>query len=248
MMEDKLELPAAFDEETRHRFAVESLNFQQREVRRSRRVSLFAVGWASVATVLLCVNIVTLSYTVPSVHLVPLWIYNHPDGTVDVVHNQSSLPEAISDADKRAWLWQYVKLRESYVWPDAHDNYDVVSAMSAPDVRDRFQAWYNDKIPDAPGPVKSLGKDGVIQVKLRDSDLVGDIFTVRYCRYVELPGQRPVVQPMIAKLHFQTLNTVTLLERIQYNPGALIVTSYPGAYQQGTGGDPTGDCGPMGGF
>jgi type IV secretion system protein VirB8 len=185
-----------------------------------------------------------LYYAVPNIRIQPVYFFKQPDGTTDAVSNEAALPQTMTEAQTRAWLWQYVLLRERYNWADAKDDYDVISAMSAPDVRQHYQEFQNNRIPGAPSPAKALGKTGVVRVLFRDSDLNGDTFAARYCRVVEFDGQRPMITPWIVKLHYQTLDKITLLQRLQYNPGALIVTSYPGPEQQGTGGDASGDCSP----
>ena len=226
-------MPPALNKDDQARHDRATLAFQERELRRNQWGGRLLWGYAAGMTAVVGLLSVALAGAVPNIRLQPVFLFNQPDGTVDAVSNASSLPATITEAQERAWLWQYVRLRESYVYPDAHDNYDIVSAMSAPDVRDRFQAWYNDKMPGALGPTKTMGKNGVIRAVFRDSEVNGDAFTVRFCRYTSLEGQPPMAQSMIARLRFQRTNTITLLDRVQYNPNALIVTSYPGAIEQG---------------
>jgi type IV secretion system protein VirB8 len=241
-------LPPAFTKEDQEHFAAHAKGFQEREVRRAKRGSWLAWGCVAGFAGLAYLQGGALYYAVPNIRIQPVYFFKHPDGTMDAVSNEAALPQTMTEADTRAWLWQYVLLRERYNWADARDDYDVVSAMSAPDVREHYQTFQNNHIPGAPSPAKALGKTGILRVLFRDSDLSGDTFTARYCRVVELDGQRPMITPWIVKLHFQTLDKVTTLQRLQYNPHALIVTSYPGPEQQGTGGDASGDCLPaMGG-
>ena len=227
------------------RFSKQAESFQKREARRWKMVSIAATAITVFFAALAFLLGGALYYAVPSIRVQPFWLVARADGTFDTFSHQAALPGSITEAETRAWLWQYVRLRESYNWTDAKDNYDVVSAMSAPVVRTAFQQFWNGQLPNAPSPTKVLGKGGTIRVYHRDSDLTNDTYTARYCRVVQLDGERPVQSPWIVKLRFQRTDTVPMLQRWQFNPNALVVTAYPGPVQQGTGGDASADCMPQ---
>ncbi|MDB5848221.1 MAG: virB8 [Rhodoferax sp.] len=242
-------LPSAYEAENVRVYMADARSFQEREVRRSRWVNRGLMTYSVMATAACAALIGVVSYTVPNVRIQPVYMIARDDGTFDTVNSQWELPKNLTDAQKKATFWQYVQQRESYQRLSARDNYEVVSAMSAPEVRERFQNYWNDKIPGSPSPSKIMGEKGVIRVTFRDSELLpNNRFQVRYYRYIEMEGKPPFMQPMIAVLSYQQLDTVPLLQRFQYNPGALIVTAYPGAIQQGACADPSGDCNKQGGF
>ena len=93
-----------------------------------------------------------------------------------------------------ASLWQYVRMRESWNAWDAEYSYDVVSAMSAPNVRDAYQAFANSRDPE--NPAVKFGKSAAVRVdRLRSGflprhaeDYSRGAYSIDFCRVVMIEG------------------------------------------------------------
>jgi type IV secretory pathway component VirB8 len=69
----------------------------------------------------------------------------HDDGTYEAPVVREDLPRSQRDLLFRHTVIQYVLGRENYSWEGVNANYRRVSAMSAPDERDRYQAIMLDR-------------------------------------------------------------------------------------------------------
>src|SRR4051812_29436919 len=69
----------------------------------------------------------------------------HSDGTYDPPILKQDLPQSARDLLFRHTVISYIEARENYTWEAVRKDYNKVSAMSAPDERDRYQALMLDK-------------------------------------------------------------------------------------------------------
>ncbi len=229
--EERWTVPPVFTPEMQ-RYYSEVASFQSANARRSRRVSKLALG--AVAALLLLVYLLagSLSYALPLVRFAPIFLWQRADGTVDAAVTTSSLPQTLDEAQIRAALWQYVRLREGYSLAEAQYDYDVVSAMSAPDVRRDYQQTHNAS--NKSSPVNKIGDKGVIRVSYIAGNLVDDRYTVRFAREVQIRGEPPIPPATwTATIVFRRATTVPFYDRITYNPAGIVVAAYPGAEQEG---------------
>ncbi len=210
------------------------LGFHRAEARRSQTITRgFKMGLIASAALNLLLG-AGMYHMLPLIRVVPVWVWARPDGTVDSATSTASLPETLNEAQKRAWLWQYVRARESYNPVEADYNYTIVSAMSSPSVRAVYQEWENNKNPAVPSPAKILGRQGYISVTFRDSEIVGDHFHVRFFRSVKEEGRPATCTAWAANMIFGELYTAPIMQRVTYNPGAIVVIGYPGAEPEGS--------------
>ena len=165
-------------------------SFQRERARGARRSARLA--W-SLAGISLLTN-VALGFAVaamlPLERLVPVYLWVRHDGTVDSASEISDLPATQAVAVIRAAVWQYVRDRESYAYADARYRYDVVSLMSAPDVRDAFQRWFLSANPAS--PQNTIGKRGQIDAAMIGMSFVRPrVVLVRYAKKVLMYGGTP---------------------------------------------------------
>jgi type IV secretion system protein VirB8 len=219
--------------------AKEVWRFQRAMMRMSRAVNTsmrwgFWAAWA-IAIAEAC----AIVYLAPLVRVVPVFIPVSSDNTL-AMHTQPMQIEpsvTLASLNKSqeaiaSVLWQYVRLRESYSWAEANYAWDVVSAMSSVDVRTQFQNWYvytNKSSPQATYQFK-----GVIKVSWSAANLKDDKFSANFWRQRYDDGQ-PVSKPELwtCDLVWSTDYSTPRSDRLQFNPGGIVVTSYPGCYPAG---------------
>ncbi len=199
-------------------------SFQTRQARGTRRWS--RVAW-TIAGVSLATNLAlagTIAAMLPLQRLVPFYLWLRPDGTVDSTTRLSTLPPTQSDAVLRAAIWQYVRDRQSYDFPDARYRYNVVSLMSAPSVLDAYQQGFLPANPAS--PQNTIGRKGQVSVSMSSMSFVRrDVALVRYRRSVLMDEAMPVTTTWTATVAFRTVTTLPLAARLT-DPGGLIVTNY----------------------
>ena len=132
----------------------------------------------------------------PLKEIVPVFIDVHKDGVVDPSKSMSVLPASTRQAAIEAELWSYVRHREHYNFAEAAYDYEVVSGLSAPAVRDDYQAAVNPKNPDA--PINRLGQKTTITLRrisggylTHSQDYTAGTYQIRYAARVhedERPG------------------------------------------------------------
>ncbi|MDX5929499.1 type IV secretion system protein VirB8 [Acidiphilium acidophilum] len=199
-------------------------DFQARQARGTRRWSRIAwtIAFVSLATNLALAG--TIAALLPLQRLVPLYLWLRPDGTVDSTTRLSALPPTQSNAVLRAAIWQYVRDRQSYDFPDARYRYNVVSLMSAPRVLDAYQQGF---LPSNPAsPQNTIGRKGQISVSMISMSFVRrHVALVRYRRTVLMDEAMPVTTTWTATIAFRTVAKLPLTTRLT-DPGGLIVTNY----------------------
>lgn len=206
-------------------------------LRRKSRSLVFWRSYAAGTTVLLFMASGSLNYALPLIRLVPVFFYQKPDGVTETAITTESLPAELSDANIKAWLWQYVQHREGYSWIEADYNHHVVEAMSSVPVREAFDKWYNGKNPDS--YLAAYGRKGIVRVSQREitrwepaaSGQLGRI-TFHFDRQVEIEGEpRQPVETWTVSLAFVQDYTrgFNLYDIKTFNPSRIVVTAYPGS-------------------
>ena len=160
----------------------------------------------------------------PLTKLVPVYLLIRQDGTIDSSVSLSSLPATANQAVIRAALWEYVRLREGYAFDAARYGYDVVSGMSSPSVRERYQSGFN--YPNAASPQVTIGRNGNITVApISVAMLSAHVAQIRFARTAQRNASKPVSTSWTATLEFRQTETMPGAARLA-NPGGVIVTNY----------------------
>jgi type IV secretion system protein VirB8 len=199
-------------------------SFQRERARGARRSARLA--W-SLAGISLLTN-VALGFAVASMlpleRLVPVYLWVRHDGTVDSASEISDLPATQAVAVIRAAVWQYVRDRESYAYADARYRYDVVSLMSAPDVRDTYQRWFLSANPAS--PQNTIGRRGQIDAAMIGMSFVRPrVALVRYAKTVLMYGGTTQKTTWTATVGFARVDKLPAADRLS-DPGGIVVTSY----------------------
>lgn len=199
-------------------------SFQRERARGARRSA--RVAW-SLAGISLLTNVAlgfAIASMLPLERLVPLYLWVRQDGTVDSAREISDLPATQAEAVIRAAVWQYVRNRESYAFADARYRYEVVSLMSAADVRDGYQHWFLSS--NAASPQNTIGRRGQIDAAMIGMSFVRQqVALVRYRKTVLMYGGTSQKTTWTATVGFERVEKLPAADRLT-DPGGIIVTSY----------------------
>jgi type IV secretory pathway component VirB8 len=188
-------------------------------------------GWTFVGML-----VYALDYTVPLQRLIPVFFYQRPDGVTETAMTTDSLPADLSDANIKAWLYQYVQHRESYSWAEYKANGYIVDAMSSDSVRAAYDAWADGSNKDS--YVAAYGQRGIIRIALREvthfepatASRPGE-YSIHIDRHADIEGmpRQPVETWSITLKFIQNYDRGFRINDIRsFNPSRIVVVSYPG--------------------
>jgi type IV secretion system protein VirB8 len=217
----------------------EAVSFQGDRARRFRNRARIATTLAAGSFALNLMLGYGILSMLPLVRVVPVFAWPGADGSTETRVMFSSLPKDKRVAGIEASLWQYVRQREEYSANERPYDYDVVSAMSAPAVRDAYQNWANSKDPS--NPAVKLGRKGYINVSRVDAAFVqhnedyssGTYRVVFNRKITEESVKDPIIQRMIVSVTYVIADSIPVWQRVNFNPDGVIVTEYPEATQDG---------------
>lgn len=197
-----------------------------------RKTRILSIG----AYVVAALEAVAILKMTPLIRVVPVFVPVLSDGNLtEFMQNPPSMTASGLKNDKtaiQALLWQYVRYREQYNWGDAQLEWDVVSAMSAVDVREQFQKWFDYKDPQS--PQKLYGYTSAIKLSWVESNLKGDEYTVTFWRQLYTDGSAASKPDLwTCHLRWTTDYTMPIAARLQFDSPGIVVTYYPGCFPKG---------------
>jgi type IV secretion system protein VirB8 len=208
---------------TRDAFARYCREVESFQAARARSRGLLATVFGGLLGVSLAAN--AIAHLLPLQKLVPVFLWVRPDGAVDSQENLSELPSTAEAAVIRSELWTYVRLRQGYSKDTAHYGYDVVSAMSAPQVRQAYQRWFNAPNPDSPQVV--LAGRGSVSVRyVSGAYIAPQVYQITYEQTVQLDAGPAQTTRWVVPVSFTKVTALPASARLE-NPGGIVVTDYP---------------------
>lgn len=151
------------------------------------------------------------------------------DGTWAVSEN---IPPDEKVAVIQAELWEYVYRHEHYNVPDAHLDWDVVSAMSGLNVAKEYQDAMDSKNPKSRS--RTLSDKKSILVRRLSGFFYSNTPDYSAGTYVMLFEQRmhefeqtDTCQSMSVTIGYKTVAALPPEQIVSFNPARIIVTSYP---------------------
>ena len=94
-----------------------------------------------------------ISYLLPLKEIIPITTVVREDGTTTTAVKWESLPKPVREDVTVNTVWSYVQQRESWSAGNAGWAWTMVSALSAPRVRESFQNWYRADNPQSPAQI-----------------------------------------------------------------------------------------------
>jgi type IV secretion system protein VirB8 len=211
---------------------VETLSFQAERARQALHRARNYGRLASALGAICFMEAAALYVAMPLKEIVPVFLDVHKDGVVDTSESMSALPASTQQAAIEAELWSYVRHREHYNFAEAPYDYDVVSGLSAPAVREEYQAAVNPKNPNA--PVNKLGQKTTITLRrisgaylTHSPDYTAGTYQIRYAALVHEDGHPDTCQRMSVLFSYRPVTSIPAEERVTYNPAGIVITGYP---------------------
>jgi type IV secretion system protein VirB8 len=211
---------------------VETLSFEGERAQQALHRALNYGRLAAALGAICFMEAAALYMAMPLKEIVPVFIDVHKDGVVDTSESISALPASAQQAAIEAELWSYVRHREHYDFAEAAYDYDVVSGLSAPSVREEYQEAVNPKNPDA--PVNRLRQTITITLRrisgaylTHSANYIAGTYQIRYAARVHEDGHPDTCQRMSVLFSYRPVTSIPAEERVTYNPAGIVVTSYP---------------------
>jgi len=206
------------------------LTYARREARRDRHVKRGSL----MLNLLLGGALISVAYgsawVLPMVRVVPVFVGTDQDGSLNFAVSADQQTPDRQAQQIRAWLWQYVLAHDSYSFGAQLYAWDVVQAMSAPEVAAAYRTYANPKNPQSPGAI--LGRRGFVHLRFEagdiklNSDGTGS-YRVTYFRTVEADGTMPSTTHWRQDIVFLQTYGAPRWQRDTFNPSSLVVTDYP---------------------
>ena len=172
--------------------------------------------------------------------------YQRDDGTVTNSAAWSSLPDAVKVNSAINVLWQYVELWEGYSSGQAERAWNIVSALSTPEVRRDYQAYAGKDNPRAPRNV--FGERDLVNVEFAGFTPVctrepcnaetTDAYQFRFNRSERVAGVWSKPELRVATLRFRRLSDdarkrLPWWQVATFNNAGVVVWEYPGSKPEG---------------
>lgn len=153
------------------------------------------------------------------------------DGTVDLSPN---MPVSLKARVITQTLWTYVYRHEHFNRPDAHLDWDFVSALSSPEVAKQYQTAVDPKMPTSPMRVFGSRKQEIVVKPLggffysNTEDYDAGTYIQRYQRrVVGETGQTETCQRMSVTIGYKTAKAMQPEVVANFDPAQIVVTAYP---------------------
>ena len=127
---------------------------ERARIRRRDRFKWVISGGAFAAIAFIAVaEAAVISYLLPLKEIIPITTHVRDDGTTTTAVKWESLPKPVREDVTVNVVWSYVQQRESWSAGNAGWAWTMVSALSAPRVRESFQNWYRADNPQSPAQI-----------------------------------------------------------------------------------------------
>jgi type IV secretory pathway component VirB8 len=241
--DDDLIAVSLISAEERQRVMDDLKEEKKREVVRAHRKRLFSATSVVILVTAVIAEAVAITTMLPLQKVVPVVVYQRDDGTFTNYVEWKDLPAQVKNDTTVNVVWQYVQYRESWSRGNAPLAYDVVSALSSPNVRDEFQQWFNADNPTSP---QRLYGDATVQTNYVNWEPVcpedgcsgpPPAYRFRFDRVETKPGGKPGPAVRYA-VTVRILRDVPLPAdrigwRFTHNAPMIQVVEYPGAQREG---------------
>ncbi len=218
--------PITADPEVLGAYFAQVASYEASERARDRRMARagFVVGAIGAGIGLL--GMVAVASLAPLKTVVPLvFRVDRTTGAVERVYDMRGGEMAAGEAERRFFLWQYVRLRQTYSAPEAESTFNAVALMSSPQVQNEYANSFKGTNPNSPQVV--LGQDGSASVRWVSTSFLGP--KLAQVRFVQLGAKGGVPLPpqrMVATIAFDFAPGQLSSSAMNVNPLGFIVTSY----------------------
>lgn len=192
---------------------------------RSKRIAWTVAGVASLMAI---ASVSAVAALTPLKEVVPFVIrVDSATGVPEVMTSLSDGQNTYDEAVTRYFLARYVRVREGYSFSEREEIYREISLMSAPEVTERFGAYFNASNPQSPQYL--YGKDTKATVRFRSLSFLSDgLAQVRFAKVEDNTREDLVTRTLwVATIEytFDAEAQISTEDRV-INPLGFIVKSY----------------------
>ena len=194
-----------------------------RAARRSARVAWLVAAGAGGLAAAACLAVAALTPLKTAIPVV--FRVDNATGIVERIYDVQGGEMAATEAERRFYLWQYIRYRQGYAPTEAQQNFDAVSLMSTPDVQRAYADWFRGSNPTS--PQVTLGRSGVATVNWVSTSFLGP--NLAQVRFVQIERKGDQVLPpkrLVATIGFDFARGSVSGSAINVNPNGFLVTSY----------------------
>jgi type IV secretion system protein VirB8 len=201
-------------------------SYEADKVKSARRSAVVAYVIAGVGAVAGIAGMAATASLAPLKTVVPLvFRVDNTSGSVERIYDVTGGKMAASDATTRYFLWQYVRLRQTYSPAEAETAFNAVTLMSSPAIQNEYQQGFRGSNPNSPQVV--LGRDGSASVRWVSTSMLGP--KLGQVRFVQIEKRGGVTLPekrMVATIAFDFSVNKLSSSALNVNPLGFVVTSY----------------------
>ena len=201
-------------------------SYEADRLRSSRRMARAGFTVGAIGALVGLLGIAAAAALSPLKTVIPLvFRVDNATGVVERVYDVRGGPMETTEASKRYFLWQYVRLRQGYSPAEAQSNFDAVTLMSSPQVQAEYAAWYRGSNPESPQVL--LGRDGTAALRWVSTSFLGP--KLAQIRFVQVERKGDVLLPqkrMVATIGFDFAPGQVSSSTMNVNPLGFVVTSY----------------------
>lgn len=201
-------------------------SYEADRLRSARRLGRIGLTVGAIGTLVGLLGVGALAVLAPFKTVIPLvFRVDNATGVVERVYDVRGGPMEATEASKRYFLWQYVRLRHSYAPAEAQASFEAVMLMSSRTVQGEYAADYRGSNPTSPQVV--LGRDGSASLRWVSTSFLGP--KLAQVRFVQIERKGDSLLPpkrMVATIGFDFSPGEVSSSAINVNPLGFIVTSY----------------------
>lgn len=218
--------PVTSDPAVLHAYFEQVRSYEFDRLRAAQRLARIGFAVGATGALIGVLGIAAVAALTPLKRVEPLvFRVNDTTGVVERVYDLHAGRMDATEASKRYFLWQYVRLRQNYSPAEVQSNFDAVTLMSSPAVQGEYGAYYRGSNPMSPQVL--LGRDGSASLRWVSTSFLGP--KLAQVRFVQIERKNGVVlpqKPMVATIGFDFSLGETKASTINTNPLGFIVTSY----------------------
>ena len=201
-------------------------SYEADHLRSSQRMARVGFAVGAIGTVAGLLGMGAVTALTPLKTVLPLvFRVDNASGAVERVYDVRGGAMETTEASKRYFLWQYVRLRQGYSLAERESNFDAVTLMSSPQVQSDYAAWYRGS--NSESPQMLLGRDGTASLRWVSTSFLGP--KLAQVRFVQIEKKSDVLLPqkrMVATIGFDFAAGQVSSSTMNVNPLGFVVTSY----------------------
>ena len=218
--------PVSADQATLDAYFTQVASYEAHRLHGAQRAARIGFVVGAIGTVVGLLGVGAVTALAPLKRVEPL-VFRVSDttGVVERVYDLRGGTMEATEASTRFFLWQYVRLRQTYSAAEAKSNFEAVALMSSPAVQTEFSAQFRGANPTSPQVV--LGRDGTASLRWVSTTFLSP--ALAQVRFVQTERKRDTPLPdkhLVATLGFRFAPGELTASHMNVNPLGFIVTSY----------------------